>query len=77
MSNICSCALKVHMDADFTCWVKSSLADAHISKTRRANYLKIRQYFHQSDSSLRCAMFLKYVHLSRLHQRHKTNFFGA
>lgn len=74
VSSICSPALKVHVEADFPCRVKFSFADVPISKTRRANYLKIRHHFHQSVSSLRSAMFLKYVHLSRLHQRHKPNF---
>jgi len=77
VSSNCSAALKVYVEADFTCCVKFSFADVHISKTRRANYLKIRQHFHQSVSSLRSAMFLKYVHLSRLHQRHKPNFLKA
>lgn len=77
MSNTCSRASKVHMEACTPCWVKSSLEDINISKNRRVNYLKIRQHFHQPVSSLRCAMFLKYVHLSRLHQRHKINFLKA
>lgn len=77
MSNTCSCALEVHTETDFTCWIKSCLEDIHIPKNRRVNYLKIRQHFHQPVSSLRCVMFLKYVHLSRLHQRHKINFLKA
>lgn len=77
VSSICSPALKVFVEADFTCRVKFSFADVHISKTRRANYLKITLRFHQSVSSLRSAMFLKYVHLSRLHQRHKPHFLKA
>lgn len=48
VSSICSPALKVYVEADFTCCVKFLFADVHISKTRRANYLKIRQHFHQS-----------------------------
>lgn len=77
VSSICSPALKVCAEADFTYCLKFSFADVHISETRRANFLKIRQHFHHSVSSLRSAMFLKCVHLSRLYQRHKTNFLKA
>lgn len=36
VSSICSPALKVYVEADFTCCLKFSFADVHISETGRA-----------------------------------------